>query len=137
MKKLQPGDKVAAVSLSWGGPGEFPERFLAGKRELEQRFGVELVAMPHALKAADWLYQHPEARADDLNQAFADPQIKAVFSTIGGDDSLRILPFLDAGLIKANPKVFMGYSDTTVTHLFLSRLGIPPASANPAMIAGP
>ena len=135
MRKLKAGDKVAAVSLSWGGPGQFPARYQAGKRELAQRFGVELVAMPNALRDEQWLYQHPEARADDLHKAFADPQYQAVFSTIGGDDSLRILPYLDDDLIKANAKIFLGYSDTTVTHLYLSHLGIP-SFYGPAIMAG-
>ena len=41
--KLSPGDKLAAVSLSWGGPGTFPHRYLAGKQQLEREFGVTLV----------------------------------------------------------------------------------------------
>lgn len=50
-------------------------------------------------------------------EAFADSQIKAIISTIGGDDSIRILPFLDLSVIRNNPKVFLGLSDTTTTHL--------------------
>ena len=46
---LTPGDQLAAVSLSWGGPGAFPERYEAGKLQLQEEFGVEVVAMPHAL----------------------------------------------------------------------------------------
>ena len=49
-------------------------------------------------------------------EAFTDDSISAVISTIGGDDSIRILPHLDLDVIRAHPKIFMGYSDTTVTH---------------------
>ncbi len=110
-RKLQPGDKLAAVSLSWGGPGTFPHRYQAGKQQLEQEFGVTLVEMPHTMREASWLQRNPQARADDLMQAFADPSIAGIVSTIGGDDSIRILPYLDLEVIRANPKVFLGYSE--------------------------
>ena len=49
--------------------------------------------MPHTLADADWLYRNPEARADDFMMAFADDSIEGVISTIGGDDSIRLIPF--------------------------------------------
>ena len=42
-KKLRRGDKVAAISLSWGGPGAFPHRYLTGKNQFIQEFGLEVV----------------------------------------------------------------------------------------------
>jgi muramoyltetrapeptide carboxypeptidase LdcA involved in peptidoglycan recycling len=122
--KLNPGDKIATVSLSWGGPSEFPHRYQAGVRQLKDEFGVEVVEMPNTLKDADWLSRHPKARADDLMQAFADPAIKGVFATIGGDDSIRLLPYIDLGIIRNHPKVFMGYSDTTISHLVCYKAGL-------------
>lgn len=114
--RLRPGDKVCAVSLSWGGPGAFPLRYAAGRRQLEDTFGLQLVESRHALADPEWLADHPQARADDLMEAFADDSIRAVISTIGGDDSIRLLPFLDIEVIRKHPKIFMGFSDTTVTH---------------------
>ena len=116
-KKLRPGDKVATVSTSWGGPATFPHRYEAGKRQLQEAFGVTVVEMPHALHSAEWLERNPQARADDLMEAFRDPSIKAIFSTIGGDDSIRLLRYLDPEVMRSNPKIVMGYSDTTVTLL--------------------
>lgn len=135
MQKLKPGDSVAAVSLSWGGAAEFPERYAMGIQELERSFGLNVVPMPNALKSASWIDANPEARAQDLNQAFADDKIKAIFSTIGGDDCIRILPFLDEQLIASHPKIFMGYSDTTVIHLALNKLGLN-TYYGPAIMAG-
>ena len=123
-QKLQPGDKVAAVSLSWGGPGALPARYQAGVRQLEEAFGVQVVEMAHTLAEPDWLHAHPQARAEDLMQAFSDPQIRAIFSTIGGDDSIRTLPYLDLEVIRNNPKIFMGYSDSTVTHFACLKAGL-------------
>ncbi len=134
-EKLQPGDRVATVSLSWGGPGAFPHRYEAGKRQLQDEFAVTVVEMPHTLGDASWLQHNPRARADDLMQAFADPSIKAVVSTIGGDDSIRILPFLDLDVIRSNPKIFMGYSDTTITHLACLKAGLV-SFYGPSIMAG-
>ena len=122
--KLNPGDKVATVSLSWGGPSVFPHRYEIGKQQLQQEFGLQVVEMPNTLKPADWLYQNPKARADDLMQAFSDPSIKGIIATIGGDDSIRLLPYIDFNIIRSNPKIFMGYSDTTISHLMCHKAGL-------------
>jgi muramoyltetrapeptide carboxypeptidase LdcA involved in peptidoglycan recycling len=134
-RRLRAGDRVAAVSLSWGGPGTFPHRYEAGKRQLEAAFGVEVVEMPHTLAGAASLAADPAARADDLHRAFADPDIAGVVSTIGGDDSIRLLPHLDLELLAANPKVFLGYSDSTVTQMALLRAGVV-SFYGPAIMAG-
>ncbi len=122
--KLHPGDKVAAISLSWGGPGTIPSRYAVGKRQLEEEFGVTVVETAHALRDDTWLSRNPQARADDLMTAFADPAIKAIISTIGGDDSIRTLPYMDLDVIRANPKIFMGYSDTTISHFVCLKAGL-------------
>ena len=134
-KKLRRGDKVAAVSLSWGGPSVFPYRYEVGKRQLQEQFGVTVVEMPHALSDASWLQRNPQARAEDLMQAFSDPSIKAIVSTIGGDDSIRLLPFLDLDVIRSNPKGFIGYSDATVTHLACLKAGLV-SFYGPSIMAG-
>lgn len=123
-KKLNPGDKVAIISASWGGPGAYPYRYEIGKQRLESVFGLKVIEMPHALKAPDWVYRNPKARADDLMQAFLDPAIKAIFSTIGGDDAIRLLPYIDFEVIRKNPKIVLGYSDSTVLHFICLKAGI-------------
>jgi len=134
-RKLEPGDKVAAISMSWGGPETFPHRYEAGKRQLQEAFDVTVVETRHALRSAEWLECNPRARADDLMEAFADPSIKAIIATIGGDDSLRLLPYLDLEVVRANPKIVMGYSDTTVTHLACLAAGLV-SFYGPAIMAG-
>lgn len=114
---LKPGDTVAVVSPSWGGPGAVPRRYEMGKHELERRFGFRVVAMPHALKDPEWVRTRPRERAEDLHIAFTGSRIKAVFASIGGGDAIRALPHLDAKIMRDNPKVFMGYSDTTMLHM--------------------
>ena len=106
--QLRAGDRIAAVTLSWGGAGLFPERYAAGKRQLEDEFGVRVVEMPHTLRDPGWIARNPRARADDLMQAFADPEIHGVVATIGGDDSIRILQRIELRVQRAAPKVFLG-----------------------------
>jgi muramoyltetrapeptide carboxypeptidase LdcA involved in peptidoglycan recycling len=133
--KLKVGDTVAAVSLSWGGPSVFPNRYQIGKKQLEDAFGITVVEMPHTLNDAQWLRDNPKARAMDLMQAFNDPNISGIISTIGGDDSIRILPWLDLSVIKNNPKIFMGYSDSTVAHFACNKAGIV-SFYGPSIMAG-
>ena len=134
-KALKRGDKIATVSLSWGGPGTFLHRYHAGKKQLCDTFGLEIVETQNALKPADWIYKNPKARADDLMSAFLDPSIKAIISTIGGDESVRILPFLDIEIIRNNPKIFLGYSDTTITHFACVKAGLT-SFYGPSIMAG-
>ncbi|HEY5062822.1 MAG TPA: LD-carboxypeptidase, partial [Gemmatimonadaceae bacterium] len=123
-RKLNPGDTVAAISLSWGGPGAFPHRYKAGKDQFTKTFGVNVVETTNALRDPAWLARNPEARADDIMEAFAEPRINGIVSTIGGDESMRILRHLDLEIIAANPKIVLGYSDTTVTHLACYKAGL-------------
>lgn len=124
--RLMAGDKIAIVSLSWGGLGDelLIHKFHIAKERLEKDFGLEVIVMPHALKGSDYVYHHPEKRAQDLMMAIKDPSIKGIFSAIGGDDTIRILPYIDFEIISQNPKVFMGYSDTTVNHLMFFKAGV-------------
>ena len=133
--KLQRGDKVATVSLSWGGPGTIPQRYQTGKQQLQDELELQVVEMPHTLADPEWISRNPEARAEDLMLAFSNPEIKGVISTIGGDDSIRILPFLDLEVVRNNPKVFLGYSDTTITHLACFQAGLV-SFYGPAIMSG-
>lgn len=125
-QRLRPGDKVAVVSLSHGSLGkpQFIHKYYLAKERLERDYGLQVVAMPNALKGIDYLYQHPEARARDLMDAFRDPEIKAVFCAIGGSDTIRLLPYIDFDVLRNNPKIFTGFSDTTVNHLMMYKAGL-------------
>lgn len=121
---LKPGDKVAVISPSSGMPYLFPWVYEQGLNRVREIFQLQVVEYPTAKQSPEYLSKHPKARADDINAAFADPAIKGVIATIGGNDQIRILPYLNKNVISANPKVFMGYSDNTNFHLFLWNLGI-------------
>lgn len=125
-KRLKAGDTVAIVSLSWGGLGdaELIHKYEIAKSRLEKIFGLRVKCMPNALKGSEFIGRHPELRAQDLMEAFQDRSISAIFCAIGGDDTIRILPYIDLEIIKNNPKIFMGYSDSTVNHFMVHKAGL-------------
>jgi muramoyltetrapeptide carboxypeptidase LdcA involved in peptidoglycan recycling len=134
-RALRVGDTVAVISLSSGLSAAFPHRDEAGKRQLAKTFGVRVVDTPNALRDNTFLRANPQARADDLHWALTNEDVAGIVTTIGGDDSIRTVPYLDLDLIAANPKVFMGFSDTTVQHLVNRRAGIA-TFYGPSLLAG-
>ncbi|MEU6142184.1 S66 peptidase family protein [Streptomyces sp. NPDC047081] len=118
--KPAPGDRVAVVSPSAGLPGLFPRPYELGLERLRKEYGLEPVEYP----ATRRMGSTPQERADDLHAAFADPGIKAVIASIGGDDQITVLPLLDRELIRSNPKPFFGMSDNTNLLALLHNTGI-------------
>ena len=119
---------VGIVSLSSGIVGESFIRFESdiGIRRLKE-YGLNVKFMPHALMGVDYIKAHPEKRAEDLLQAFRDPEIDMILCAIGGDDTYRLLPYLfdHNELAEAvTDKVFLGFSDTTINHLMLHKVGL-------------
>ena len=119
---------VAIVSLSSGIIGEPTVRFEVeiGLRRLKE-YGLSVTFMPHAQKGLEYVKAHPEKRAEDLLRAFRDPAIDMILCAIGGDDTYRLLPYLfEHGELAqaAARKVFLGFSDTTVNHLMLHKVGL-------------
>jgi muramoyltetrapeptide carboxypeptidase LdcA involved in peptidoglycan recycling len=102
----------------------FPFRYEAGKRVLADGFGLEVLEASHALAEPSWIYANPAARADDLMRAFSDPTIKGIVASIGGDDAVRLIPYIDLAVIRDNPKLFVGYSDPTVIHFGCLKAGL-------------
>lgn len=129
-KKLRKGDKVAIVSLSSGMLGEAfcSHNIEIGVKRLRE-YGLETSFMPNSLKGIEYLKANPKARAKDLKDAFMDDSIAGIICAIGGDDTYRLLPYLleDEEFIDAvhkSPKLFTGFSDTTINHLMFYKLGL-------------
>jgi muramoyltetrapeptide carboxypeptidase LdcA involved in peptidoglycan recycling len=118
--KPSPGDRIAIISPGSGLPGLFPRPHELGLERLREEFGLEPVEYPTTRKMGST----PQERAADIHAAFADPDVKAVIATIGGDDQITVLPFLDRELIRANPKPFFGMSDNTNLLAYLYNTGI-------------
>jgi len=118
---VRPGDRVRIVSPA----SPLDEATVRqGMRLLEER-GYLVDLGPHALLSSGYLAGPDELRARDLQEAFLDPEIKAVFCSRGGYGTSRILPMLDLDAMAASRTLFLGYSDVTVLHLALNRRGLP------------
>ncbi|WP_227355283.1 S66 family peptidase [Haladaptatus salinisoli] len=120
---LEPGDKVAVVAPGTSHAALFPHVYELGLERVRE-FGLEPVEFPTATRSPEWLYAHPEARAEDVMDAFADPEIGGVVAVIGGADQVRILPHLDADVLRENPTRFYGTSDNTNLQTVLWNEGI-------------
>lgn len=125
-KMLKENDCVATVSLSWGGAGLLPARYNHGKKQFEDSFGVKIIEMPNSMKTQE-LYDDPQLRLNDLMEAFKNPEIKAILTNIGGSDTIRLLQYMDEEhfrVIRDNPKIFLGMSDTTANHFMCLKAGL-------------
>ena len=121
---LEPGDRIAVVAPSSNPRAEFPHVYDLGLERLREVFDLEPVEFPTASMENDHLLEHPEERARDLEEAFADTDIRGVITVIGGNDQVRILEHLDREVLRENPTRFYGYSDNTQLALTLWNLGI-------------
>lgn len=108
-RKAVPGDKVAVLSPSFAAPGHAPAVHEQAMRRLTELTGLVPVEYPTTRR----LGASAVDRAADLNDAFADREIRAVLATIGGEDQITVVPHLDADVVRSDPKPFLGYSDTT------------------------
>lgn len=119
--RLRVGDRVGVVApastLDAPDDLERAAHWIRGMG-LEPRFG------PHAGGRHGYLAGTDAERAADFNAAYADPETRAVFALRGGWGGARILPLIDWRLVRANPKLLIGFSDITALHLgFAVRAG--------------
>ena len=96
------------------------------KRDYLQRGIAELESLGFRAKIDDGIFELDKytagsdtRRARELNEAFADPEVKAVWAARGGYGSMHVLDLLDQSVLRAHPKILIGYSDITALHLFL------------------
>ncbi|WP_435743479.1 LD-carboxypeptidase [Microbacterium sp. PMB16] len=118
--KLVPGDRVAILSPAFAAPAVAPALHEQALRRLQELTGLIPVEYPTTRE----LDATPQARAADIDAAFADPGIRAILATIGGSDQVLVVPHLDPALPAADPKPFVGYSDNTNILNWLWGLGV-------------
>ncbi|MEZ0327055.1 MAG: LD-carboxypeptidase, partial [Fimbriimonas sp.] len=120
-RALRPGDTIAFVSPA----SPIASEKLGFATELLQGEGYKVRLMPHALEQADYLAGSDEQRAKDLQDAFDDPSVDAIYCTRGGYGCARLFPYLDLDRIASSGKLFLGFSDITTLHIALNRRGMP------------
>lgn len=117
-RALRPGATIAVVSPASAAKAELVQ---AGVARLEA-LGYRAIVMPHTLDRGPLYYAGTAAdRATDLMAAFADPKIDGILCARGGWGSAELLPLLDAAILRANPKIFAGYSDHSSLHIWMQR----------------
>ncbi len=121
--RLRRGDTIGLIK---------PASFLAEDFDLQlameavTAMGLVPKPAPHLLARFGYLAGTDQQRAADVNAMYADDSVRAVLAVRGGWGSARILPFLNFGLIRANPKLLIGFSDITALHMaFAARAGFP------------
>ena len=119
-KPLYPGAKVALLAPA----SAVPEEKLQPALDYVRSLGLEPAVYPSCYFANrdGYLAANDAQRAKDINDAFSDPSIDGIWCIRGGYGGHRILPLLDANMIRSNPKWFGGYSDVTALHTFFNQV---------------
>lgn len=122
--RLNRGDTIATVSISngWSGDIDIKWKYELGVTRLNE-IGLNVVAAPNSMKGSEYLERYPEARAEDIMWAFSNPDIKGIIANIGGNDSIKVIPYIDVDVLHNNPKIFIGYSDVMNLHLLCYKCG--------------
>ncbi|AIE86145.1 S66 peptidase family protein [Fimbriimonas ginsengisoli] len=121
LRLLRPGDTVALVTPA----SPLSAEKLEFVTEVLVAEGYRVKVMPHALEVDDYLAGDDASRAKDLQEAFDDDEVGAVFCTRGGYGCARLLPHLDLDRIVGANKMLLGFSDVTTLHVALNRRGMP------------
>jgi muramoyltetrapeptide carboxypeptidase len=117
-RALRPGDAVALVAPA--SPVR-PDR-LADGIPLLRSWGLDVRVMPSTESSRGYLAGgSDQANAAELTACFADPSVAGILCVGGGYGSMRLLPHIDWDVVRANPKVFCGYSDITALHQAIRR----------------
>lgn len=120
--------KIGIVSLSSGVLGEdFVLHEVKIGIERLKKYGIEVEFLPNSKKGIEFIKNNPKKRAEDLIKAFKDDSIDMILCAIGGDDTYRLLPYLFENnelKMAVKQKIFLGFSDTTMNHFMLNKVGI-------------
>lgn len=119
LKQIKPAKLAKGATIGIVSPSGFSEPFGLGQgiNYLRKRgFKVTLGECTRNLMKYSFMSAKDDARARELVTTFADENVDAVFCSRGGYGAMRILDLLDFGVIKDNPKIFMGFSDITTLH---------------------
>ena len=110
--KLKSGDEIRIVAPSRSLAIISKDTRIIGDARFKE-LGLKLSFGKHVNEMDDFASSSIKSRVQDLHDAFNDKKIKAIISVIGGFNCNQLLRYLDYELIKNNPKILIGYSDTT------------------------
>ncbi len=123
-EKLKVGDEVRVISPSRSlSIISEQTRQIANERFAE--LGLKLSYGKHVEEIDDFNSSSVASRLEDLHEAFSDSNVKGILTVVGGFNSNQLLRNIDWKLIKANPKVFCGFSDiTALNNSILAKTGL-------------
>ena len=112
-KRLKKGDKIGIISPSSILKDEESINTLNESITKMNELGFEVVKGKYAFTDETGYGTTARHKADDINAMFSNNEIKAIFSTTGGENSISTFDYIDWNIIKNNPKIICGFSDTT------------------------
>jgi muramoyltetrapeptide carboxypeptidase len=115
--RLLPGDTIGLIEPASGSDEAFDVTLV---EEAIAAMGLKSKRGAHVLNRFGYFAGADKDRAADVNAMFADKSVKAIFAVRGGWGCARILPYLDWSIIRANPKLLLGYSDITALHMAIA-----------------
>lgn len=111
-ERLKKGDTIGIIAPSNPITERYKE-YLNNSIKIFENMGFN-IKLSHNTYKNTWGYSAtPEEKASDINDMFADKEVKAIISAMGGDNSFNCLGLIDYENIKKNPKIICGYSDAT------------------------
>lgn len=132
-KVLRPGDTAGLIT-----PSAYvsdPDRLVLAKKTVEY-FGLRWKMGPNVGKRNGYLAGSVPERLEDLHAMFRDPGVDAIFAIRGGYGTEQLLDGIDYGLIRGNPKVFLGFSDITALHLAIQKFAGLVTFHGPVVLSG-
>ena len=122
--KLHFGDTVRVIAPSRSISIIDKESREIAKNRFDE-LGLTLTFSKHVEETDNFASSSIKSRIEDLHTAFLDPNVKAIFTVIGGFNSNQLLRYIDWNIIKKNPKIFCGYSDiTAMSNAFFAKTGL-------------
>ena len=110
--KLKKGDCISVIAPS-NNVQEDDIKFLKQTEKLFKSIGINVIYGNNIYSNSLGYGASPREKAEDLNSAFANKNVQAIFCAKGGENSNTMFEYIDYNLIKNNPKIFCGFSDNT------------------------
>lgn len=128
-QKLNKGDTIGVVAPSDPIIGEKVEEVMQAKAKVEAD-GFKVKFAKNLFSNTTGYSATAKEKADDINEMFADKDVKMIWCAKGGNNSNSVFEYLDYELIKKNPKIICGYSDiTSLTNMISEKTGLVTFSA--------
>jgi muramoyltetrapeptide carboxypeptidase len=118
--RLRPGDTIGLIEPATASDEAFQ---LTLVEEAIAAMGLKSKRGASVLGRHGYLANTDEKRAADVTAMFADPDVRAIFAVRGGWGSARLLPYIDWKIVRANPKLLIGFSDITALHMAIAAHG--------------